>query len=169
MGRTSHFISNKTPITRFIYEKLIANGYDSKDVNFETIISVIEELLVYYSNFDSARRIPSLLKSFFDSRFKEEILNFSIEGDIPNHGYTLQIPQGIKYNFSKHALQNETPEQFFLQHLIAVLLTDISSTVIDYSYYSEAHAVLDINSNLSKSFVDWMTLHKEQTPHVYTP
>jgi hypothetical protein len=125
---------------------------------------VIEELLVYYSNFDSEKRISSLLRCFFDSRFKEEIFNFSVEGGVANHGYTLQIPKGITYNLSRHSLQNETPEQFFLQHLISVLLTDISSTVIEYSYYSKNHATLNLNSYPSTSFVEWMTLHKEQTP-----
>lgn len=160
---------NITRITKFIYQTLIENGYDSKDVNFETIISVIEELLIYYSNFDSRRRITSLLKCFFDSKFKEEILNFSIEDGVLRHGYTLQIPKGVKYEFSKHALQNETPEQFFLQHLIGVLLTDISSIIREYSYYSKQYSALDINSEFSKSFVEWMKLHKEQTSlRIYT-
>jgi len=156
-------LDNTTPITRFIYQKLIDSGYDSKEINFEAIIGVIEELLVYYSNFDSSRRIPSLLKSFFDSKFENEIFNFSIEGGNPRHGYTLEIPKGTNYRYSKNSFQNETPQQFFLQHLIGVLLTDISSTISEYSYYSKAHSTLNVNSASSKSFIEWMKLQKEQT------
>ena len=74
---------NKTRVTRFIYQTLIDNGYSDKDVNFETIISVIEELVVYYSDFDSSRRIPSIYRCLFESKFNDEILNFSIEGGKP--------------------------------------------------------------------------------------
>jgi flagellar assembly factor FliW len=42
-------------------------------------------------------------------------------------------------------------------------LTGISSLVIEYSYYSKAHATLDVNSDSSKSYIEWMKLHKEQT------
>src|SRR4051794_16201570 len=69
---------NKTTVTKFIYQILLNNGYTSKDVNFETIISVIEELVVYYSNFDSEKNTTSLYTCFFESKFRDEILNFSI-------------------------------------------------------------------------------------------
>ncbi|HXF41938.1 MAG TPA: hypothetical protein VN687_19635, partial [Blastocatellia bacterium] len=52
---------NKTTITEFIYTTLLANGYSTNEVNFETIISVIEELIVYYSQFNADTRIPPLL------------------------------------------------------------------------------------------------------------
>src|SRR6185436_14544782 len=48
--RTSN---NTTTITDFIYSTLLESGYPSHAINFETIISVIEELVVYYSKFDT--------------------------------------------------------------------------------------------------------------------
>jgi len=75
---------NKTTVTRFIYQTLLHNAYATKDVNFETIISVIEELVVYYANYDSNRGIQSVYSCFFESKFKNEILNFSIEGGKKN-------------------------------------------------------------------------------------
>src|SRR6266404_9083417 len=105
--------NNHTTITEFIYQRLRDNGYSEKDVNFETIVSVIEELIVYYSQFNADTKIPSLLSSFFTSRCENELLNYSIEGGKPRHGYQLQIPPGKDYPFSKRAYHNETPSQFF--------------------------------------------------------
>jgi hypothetical protein len=158
---------NRKRVTQFIYETLLDNGY--KNVNFETVISVIEELVVYYSNFDLANDIPSIYSCFFDPKFKQELLNFSIEGENRTHGYVLQIPKGVKYDFAKNSLQNETPEQFYFEHLLGELLTDISSRIIEYSYYSENHSKIDLENYSSRSFIDWMELHSKQTPlRLYT-
>lgn len=156
---------NKTYITRFIYDTLINNGYSEKDVNFETIISVIEELIVYYSDFDSSRHIPSVHKCLFETKFKDEILNFSIEGGERKHGYVLEIPKGAKYSYARHSHQNETPEQFYFEHLLGEILTNICALGIDYSFHSK----IDLESKASKSFIDWMELHAKQTPlRLYT-
>jgi len=156
---------NKTTVTKFIYQTLRNYGYTERDANFETIISVIEELVVYYSNFDSNRRIPSIYSCFFESKFHDEILNFTIEGGKAKHGYTLEIPKGVKYNFGKISYQNETPEQFYFEHLLGELLTNISARIIEYSYPSK----IDFESEITDSFVNWMQLHEKQTPlRLYT-
>jgi hypothetical protein len=59
-------------------------GFDEGDINFETIINIIEEYIVYYSYYNSKKEIPSLSKTFFSSRFEEMILNFSIHGGEKN-------------------------------------------------------------------------------------
>jgi hypothetical protein len=150
---------SKTYVTRFIYDTLINNGYSEKDVNFETIISVIEELIVYYSDFDSSKHIPSIHKCFFESKFKDEILNFSIEGGKRKHGYILEIPKGVKFNYARNSYQNETPEQFYFEHLLGEILTNICALGIDYSFHSK----VDLESESSKSFIEWMELHSKQT------
>lgn len=150
---------NKTTVTRFIYQTLLNNGYTDKDATFETIICVIEELIVYYANFDSNRGIASLYSCFFESKFNDEILNFSIDGGKVKHGYSLEIPKGIKYNFSKISYQNETPEQFYFEHLLGELLTNISARIIEYSYPSK----IDFDSKITDSFVSWMQLHEKQS------
>jgi hypothetical protein len=59
---------NKKTITEFIYDTLLANGFKSSEVNFETIINVIEELIVYYGQFNygeyqDEKKLPSLSTS----------------------------------------------------------------------------------------------------------
>ncbi len=150
---------NQTRVTKFIYQTLLNNGYGEKDVNFETIISAIEELIVYYSDFDSSRHIQSMHKCLFQSKFNEEILNFSIEGGEAKHGYVLEIPKGVKYNYARNSYQNERPEQYYFEHLLAEILNDICAAVIDYSFERK----IDVQSESSKSFIEWMMLHEKQT------
>src|SRR5690606_2209525 len=88
-------VSGDTTITEFIYQQLLKQpNYTENDINFETIINAIEELIVYYSYFDGQRKLPSILNTYFSSRFEDEILNFSIEGGNASHGFKLQIPKG---------------------------------------------------------------------------
>lgn len=156
---------SETYVTKFIYQTLIDNGYSDKDINFETIISAIEELIVYYSDFDSSRHIQSIHKCLFESRFNDEILNFSIEGGEAKHGYVLEIPKGVKYNYARNSYQNERPEQYYFEHLLADILNNICAAVIDYSFERK----VDVRSESSKSFIEWMELHEKQTPlRLYT-
>lgn len=104
-------INNKTTIAEYLFQTLLNNGYSEKEVNFETIINLIEELIVYYSYFDSDKKIPSLMRCLLSPKseyFENEIFNFSIKGGIIKHGYQLQIPAGTDYYLAKHAYHNET-------------------------------------------------------------
>ena len=149
---------NKTTITEFIYTTLLANGYSTNEVNFETIISVIEELIVYYSQFNADTRIPSLLSSFLTSRYENELHNYSIKGETASYGYELQIPAGVEYVFSRRARHNETPPQCFFQQLLSLLLTAINARIHDYAYHTATHSVINVDSDTSKSFINWMKL-----------
>lgn len=90
-------IDNKTTITEFIYRRLLANGYSSNEINFETLINVIEELIVFYSPFNAEKKVPSILSCFFHPDCERELLNFSVEGGEIRHGFRLQIPAGKEY------------------------------------------------------------------------
>lgn len=149
---------NKTRITEFIYATLLANGYSTDEANFETIISVIEELIVYYSLFNADKRTPSLLSSFLTSRCENELLNYSIKGGTPSYGYELQIPAGVDYVFSRFARHNETPSQCFFQQLLSLLLTEINARIHEYAYHTASHSVIDVDSDTSKSFINWMKM-----------
>ncbi len=92
-----------------------------------------------------------------------------MKGEVSSHGYALQIPKGKRYKLGKRSYQNETPEQFYFEHLLGELLTDICAKIIEYSYFSKYHTAIDIESICSKSFIEWMKLHKQQTPlRMYT-
>jgi hypothetical protein len=154
-----HFtcIHSGQKITEFIYKTLISTGLLENDVNFETIINVIEELIVHYSYFDRKGELPSLNRAFFSSKFENEILNFSVDGK-KRHTYKLNIPNGETYNLANPSLNNESPEEFFFQHLLNVLIGNINADVIPYAYHSNTHSAIlkPENHTLNSSFQNWI-------------
>lgn len=149
-------------ITRFIYDILIECGYPKSQVNFETIINVIEELIIYYSNFnylDSNRngKLPSLMRCFTLPKFEAALLNFGTsdkrKGD---HAFTLEIPEGKPYNYTHYAFHGETPEQFYFQHLLTDLLTTINDRISKYAYHTPGSTSIKFEEQCSILFTDWM-------------
>lgn len=154
---------NKIYITEFIYQRLLANGNSDSEINFETIINVIEELIVYYSHFNNHNKTPSILKGIFTPKSLKRLFNFSVAGGEAKHNYTLEIPKGKPYEFTKRSQHNETPEQFFLQHLLAVLISKISQRISHYAYHTKSRSVIPVDSPESRVFVKWMSSLKEDS------
>lgn len=147
---------NKTTITKFIYDHLLSKGYSATDVNFETVINVIEELISYFARFSIYKKMPSLLKCFFELDCDRDFLNFSIKGGLEQHNFQLEIPANVEYAFSNYAQHNETPEQFFLEHLISVIITDINIRIERYANHCKNDSHIDKNSEVSQKFIKWM-------------
>jgi hypothetical protein len=169
--RESGFLikNSETKITEFIYQRLLKSGYQDFEINFETIINVIEELIVYNSEYNNKIQTPSLLKTFFSENDLSYIYNYSIQGGIRKHAYQLQIPCGKDYEFSQYAYYNENPNHFFLQHLLAVLLTQISIKVSRYSWNSPSHSNVEMNSKISLNFRKWLKeIGNESILRLYT-
>ncbi|CAL1518572.1 SIR2 family protein [Chitinophaga sp. MM2321] len=161
----------KTRITEFIYNKLInAPGYDKNDINFETIINVIEELIVYYANHGQRKKVPALMKPFFSPNFEQEILNFSVIGGEIKQLYKLHIPgKDDEWALMNHG--QETPEQFFLQQLLAHLLTGITIEIDHYAYHtaSKSNVITESNKEINELFQDWIHLvNGNDTLRMYT-
>lgn len=156
-------------LTDYIHQTLIENGYEESEVNFETIINVIEELSIYFSEFNPKNRTPSLLRAFVRGEEMEKVFDFAIKGGVRKHGYTLEIPAGREYEYSNYALSNENPHQFYLQHLLSRILTEISAQVSEYAYHTNSHSVVDIGSSASMDFKKWMhQLQENQALRLYT-
>lgn len=169
--RTSGFncADNTTRITEFIYSTLLANGYPSRNVNFETIISVIEDLIIYYSKFDKDLPAESISSVFLAPRYEKELLNYSIIGGAVKHGYELQIPAGQDYPLSKRAYHGETPSQFFFEHLVSLLLTTVTARIHEYAYHTQSSLMKSVDDDISKLFVKWMKLFSgESALRLYT-
>lgn len=161
--------NSDTKITEYIYQRLLKSGYTDSEINFETTINVIEELIVYYSEFHKDTRTPSLLKSFLSENDLCNIFNYSIKGGIRGHNYQLQIPYGVDYNFSQFSRFNENPNQFFLQHLLAELITKISIEVTKYSYDTPHRSNIDKKCPNSINFRNWMQKnHDKSILRLYT-
>lgn len=147
---------NQTKITEFIYSELLANGFNNRDVNFETIINVIEELISYYAHSEYIRKIPSLLSVFLTPKFEEKIFNFSLKEGKSGHNYQLEIPKGVAYSNAKLSQHNESPQQFFLMHLLAEIIFEINVRSNSYAYHSKEHHNESLTSLASEQFVKWI-------------
>lgn len=143
-------------ITDYIFQALLKNGYEESEINFETIINVIEELAIYFSEFNGKSNTPSLLRVFVTGDKIKNVFDFGIKGGQRKHAYTLEVPNGKEYEFSNYALNNENPYQFYLQHLLAEILSAISSLISEYSYHTNSHSVVDTNTENSINFQKWI-------------
>jgi len=149
--------NGKTRITEFIYQTLInTSGYSENDVNFETIINIIEELMVYYSNHGLFKKNPALIHDFFTPNFEDQILNFTVIKGNANH-FKLNIP-GISDEWAQTNYNNDTPQQFFLQQLLAHILTEITIEIEHYCYHttSKTNVLTEKNDEPNITFQNWI-------------
>lgn len=157
--RNSGFVmkDNKTKITDSIYNELKAAGYEDGEANFETIINVVEEFIIYYSTFNKAGNTASIFKTFMELKNSDNILNFAVVGE-RKHGYRLQIPPGTPYEDSEPSLYNETPEERFFQELYKVLITAVNEAISEYAYHTESKSDIFVPKNeaLNNAFVHFM-------------
>lgn len=161
--------NSSTRITEYIYKRLIENGYKDEEVNFELIINVIEELSIFYSEHNRKSKTPSILRTFLKEDNLDNILNFSIEGGERRHGYRLQIPAGSHYALAKRAYRDENPNQFFLQHLLSLIITEICERISEYSYHTDSHSVIEKESEKSILFTKWCKeIEKTSVLRMYT-
>ncbi len=156
-------------LTDYIFQSLLNNGFEESEINFETIISVIEDLAVYFSEFNTKKQTPSLLRNFLKDNDLKEILDFSIKGGERKHGYQLNIPENTEYPFSNFAYSNENPIQFYLQHLLSEIISEISGFISEYSYHTNDHSVIEVDSANSKNFIKWVSnFHIRNNLRLYT-
>jgi hypothetical protein len=162
--RSGYLIKDESStITDFIYQKLVAN---QPSANFETIINVIEELIIYYSKYGARKEFPSLQKIFFSASFEKEILNFEVLGNTTNPILQLSIP-GVRQENAIYALNEETPAQFFLQLLLANILSMITGRVSAYAYHTRV--LRKENERINSLFGDWMkAISSNKAMRLYT-
>jgi hypothetical protein len=162
-------VDSDKKITAFIYEWLKSKGYNNSEVNFETIINVIEDLIIYYSH-HSEKLLPSFTKSFYTLKFKKKLLNFTVEY-IKGNLYNVFIPNGGHYKISNYPSNNESPEQLFFQALLTEIIGNINTSIIEYSYHSKTAIKSSIlqpqNDKLNNLFQRWMKSQSEGVLRLY--
>jgi hypothetical protein len=89
---------------------------------------------------------------------KRSYLIIQSKGGILTYGYQLQIPACVDYESSQFAYHNETPSQFFFQHLIRELLDCIHARIHKYAYNTPTSSVINADHHTSKLFVNWMKM-----------
>ncbi|MCK9401444.1 MAG: SIR2 family protein [Bacteroidales bacterium] len=139
---------NSTTITEYIYQTLLQSGYNEADINFETIINAIEELIVYHAYYDKEKKLPSIPKVLFDPNFYDFIMNYSLIGNEFIYGSRIQIPKGVDWHYQHGAYAGETQEQYFLQLLLGVILTEINARIADYSWHLEDNSKINSPENV---------------------
>ncbi len=140
-------------ITLHIKDILEKNGHS---VNFETILSVIEELIVFYAGKKISNHNNSLMPPFLSSNdLLCSFLNYSVKGDI-NSRYTLNIPDD-KVASNRNPTPDKAPNQFFFEMLLTELLSNIEVYVDSYSFHSKKHTKIESkNKTLNDSFSNWI-------------
>lgn len=147
--------SNKR-VTQKIYE-LLLNYYPDSEINFETILNVIEELLIFHSS-NNYKDTNSFLFPFVKSRpFLDEIFNYEIVGEW-KHGGKLIIPNQESEINKGGAVQNQSHKQFFLQLLYSNILSKISARISNYSYHTSGNTKIDTSDNeeINNHFYHWI-------------
>jgi len=144
----------KTRITEFIYQRLLDSGFSPEEVNFETILNVLEELIAYYANQTGSKHFPSFISSFFTSVYEKELINYEKENYLGS--YKIHIP-GLSKELSPWAKRRESPNQLFLQELIQTLLTIIYDEIEKYGDHrlNDSNVICDEKKELNKLFCNW--------------
>lgn len=157
-GKSSTYccLDSEISVTAHIYKTLKQNKYTNEHINFETIINVIEELILHYAQFEPQDEIPSINSVFFQPKYFKEYSNFSIRnGGEKRHGYKLDIPLNKEYVYSLSAYNHETPEQLYFMNLLRDIIAGINSRVMKYAYHPTDKPENEIvNTNFQKWIKD---------------
>lgn len=142
-------------ITEYIYQKLKEGGYPENDINFETIISVIEELIIYYSSFNRESKTPSIPNVFFKPKYESKLLNFSKNKRNNGCSYEIEIP---KRDQSIRPSSHEEPEELFFKQLLSEIHSVINAEISSYAYHTPGNSKVMTNENeeLNNVFSEWI-------------
>ncbi|WP_161891159.1 SIR2 family protein [Pontibacter russatus] len=167
--KTGHKIKSGQYITDIIYQALVEVCKLKKDeVNFETIISVVEELIVYYTGFSGSESKLSLTSPFLSpSALLNDIIHIERR---ENEG---EQPTNINYKYRLIFEGDAAPEQHILRGLLTKIISQIMADVLDYSYYSVSKKVIvenEANKQLNDAFARWIkaSLYPERVARIYT-
>lgn len=163
--KTGHKTKSGLYITDKIYQTLVEECELKEDeVNFETIISVVEELIVYYAGYSGTDSKSSLTSPFLlPSALLNEIINIKKIDE--------ERDQPTNY---KLILDGEAaPEQHFLKGLLTKVISQIMADVMSYSYYTNSKKVIienETNKQLNDALANWIkaSLNLERVARIYT-
>lgn len=144
-------------ITEYIYQTLIKAGFHEKDINFETIINVVEELIIHYSLSDKENKTPSLSSILFSNIHEDELLNFERPTGQLNDGGNIKIP-GEDPVYIRYSFNDETSIQFFFQLLFERIMLRVKNEIITYCYHTSGHSKLFTpeKEEINNLFTHWI-------------
>ncbi len=146
--------ANGENITNKIYQKLLSKN--KENVNFETIINILEDLYSYWSikqskNSRSLLSVANLDNSISDYHFFEHT-----EPNPVTNFYSISIPGFplLKEDFISKGIH---PNQKYYEMFLDELLSGIVGHVSKYSYYTSGHNVIfkEVNEEINRKFCNW--------------
>ncbi len=160
---------SNTKISEYFFNKLKEGDENSKDINFESIINVFEELILYYSSRSPKEKKSLINGMLFEPKFPESILNFSYKGNPNKNSYQLQIPEGVDNIIIPYSYRNEVPELLYFKFLLSLYLDQIKVLISNYAYHTYGKSEINFESQSSKLFSKWMkSLNESNIIRMYT-
>jgi hypothetical protein len=150
--------------------EILSNYFPFDEINFETILNAIEELMVYYSSKDYDKPNSILFPFLTEREDLDLIFNYKVIGGIWGHGKNLSIPgRDDAYN-KGGAYQGQSEKQFYLELLYKELLTNINARISKYTYHTASHSVVNTEKNkqINSHFVNWIKSHNNAIHRIYT-
>jgi SIR2-like domain len=140
-------------ISEKIYQRLQRLNPRLTDVNFETVLDVMDELVTYAGD-PSDSGLNSLLE--FPNDLKDELFNYDLEKYPESNTYRLSVP-GNEYG--NQIFSNEiVPDQQFASWLFQDGFQGIVGHVSKYSYHTPTYNVIfkDVNQEKNELFCNWI-------------
>lgn len=145
---------NGERITNKIFQVL--NSKNKGNINFETIINILEDLYNYWST-----KQDKNLKSLFALVSLENVGNeFSFfehsEPDPISKKYSISIP-GFDLLTDNYVSSEINPNQKYYELFLNEILSGIVGQISKYSYYTSSHDVIfkDYNKVINEQFCKW--------------
>ena len=116
---------NGKRISEIVYQRLLEIASEPKQVNFETILNVLDELVAYSGN-NSKTGLFSLLE--FPVGLKEELFNYNINQDPVTNYFNLSVP-GLEFPRNSFS-SDKNPDQEYAAWLFKDLLNGLIGHVL---------------------------------------
>lgn len=144
-------------VSASIFKNLQQRGISKDRLNFETIISFVEDLFSYYAN-EPEKRL-GILGDQSPSEWIKDLFHFKTEpvGKGLYH-YSFTIP-GREFPHEHGVKVGTPPEQLFCKFLFHEMLSGIVGHVSKYSYWSNTRDNIVVNATnekLNHAFILWM-------------
>lgn len=154
-------------VTQKIFE-MLSVVIPVEEINFETILSAVEELSIYFSAKEYHKPNSIIFPFLLEKEDLDLIFNYKVDGDW-GHGKKLNIPNTDLYGNSD-ALHGQSEKQFYLELLYKDLLTVINNRISKYAYHTSTYSVIENKKNhvLNNFFVNWIKSHENSIHRLYT-
>ncbi|MBK5271560.1 MAG: hypothetical protein JJE22_11165 [Bacteroidia bacterium] len=161
--------ANGDRITDKIFKTLISK--ERKNVNFETIINILEDLYNYWTAKQNRDSKTLFTIADLDSAIHDLYYFEHSEPNPLTHKYSISIP-GFDLLKEDYVSDEIHPNQKYYEMFLDELLGGIIGHVSKYSYYTSGHNVIfnEHNSDLNERFCKWVGkfLDKDYSLRMYT-